>query len=86
MKWSLVGLAVAALSLSAGAQTPAITRLDGTPISTAEIDATMTRLLQAAEVTGAAIAVIDQGKIAYQAAYGFRDQERHLPLTVDSVM
>jgi len=86
MKWSLVGLAVAALSLSAGAQTPAITRLDGTPISTAEIDATMTRLLQAAEVTGAAIAVIDQGKIAYQAAYGFRDQERNLPLTVDSVM
>jgi len=86
MKWSLVGLAIAALSLSASAQTPAITRLDGTPISTAEIDATMTRLLQAAEVTGAAIAIIDQGKIAYQAAYGFRDQERNLPLTVDSVM
>ena len=46
----------------------------------------MTRLLKAAEVTGAAIAVIDHGKIAYENAYGFRDQERKLPLTVDSVM
>jgi CubicO group peptidase (beta-lactamase class C family) len=86
MKWSLVGLLVAALSMYASAQTTTITRLDGTPISTSEIDATMTRLLQAAEVTGAAIAVIDHGRIAYQGAYGFRDQERHLPLTIDSVM
>jgi CubicO group peptidase (beta-lactamase class C family) len=86
MKWSLVWLAVAAISMSRSAQTPTITRLDGTPISTAEIDATMTRPLKAAEVTGAAIAVIDHGKIAYQAASGFRDQERNLPFGVDSVM
>jgi CubicO group peptidase (beta-lactamase class C family) len=84
MKWSLVWLALAAIGVSA--QTPTIARLDGTPISTSEIDATMSRLLKAAEVTGAAIAVIDHGRIAYQGAYGFRDQERNLPLTVDSVM
>lgn len=86
MKWSLVGLAVAAISMSAGVQTPAITRLDGSTISTSEIDATVARLLKAAEVTGAAIAVIDHGKIAYENAYGFRDLQRKLPLTVDSVM
>jgi CubicO group peptidase (beta-lactamase class C family) len=84
MKWSLVWLALAAIGVSA--QTPTIARLDGTPISTSEIDATMSRLLKAAEVTGAAIAVIDHGRIAYQGAYGFRDQERNLPLTIDSVM
>lgn len=37
-------------------------------------------------MTGAAIAVIDHGNIAYQNAYGFRDKQRNLPLTIDSVM
>jgi CubicO group peptidase (beta-lactamase class C family) len=67
-------------------QERAIKRLDGSSILTSEIDATMTRLLKAAEVTGAAIAVIDDGKVAYEHAYGFRDKEKSLPLTVDSVM
>jgi CubicO group peptidase (beta-lactamase class C family) len=85
MKWSRLGLVVAAIGICT-ARTSTLIRLDGTPISTSQIDATMTRLLEAAEVTGAAIAVIDHGKVAYQAAYGFRDRERKLPLTVDSVM
>ena len=50
------------------------------------IDATVTRLMQAAEVTEAGIAVFNDGKVAYLKAYGFRDTEKHLPLTVDSVM
>jgi hypothetical protein len=56
---SLVLLAAEATSLSASAQTPTITPLDRTRILTSENDATMTRLLKAAGVTGAAIAVID---------------------------
>ena len=42
----------------------AITRLDGSRIADAEIDRTVTRLMQAAEVPGAGIAIIDGGKIA----------------------
>jgi CubicO group peptidase (beta-lactamase class C family) len=42
--------------------------------------------MKAAEVTGAGIAIIDHGKITYLKAYGFRDKEKNLPLTVDSVM
>src|SRR5580704_3782801 len=68
----------------ASAQT--VTRLDGSTISPGEIDATVTRLMKAAEVTGVGIAIFDGGKIAYLKAYGLRDKDKNLPLTVDSVM
>jgi CubicO group peptidase (beta-lactamase class C family) len=67
-------------------QQATITRLDGSTISTTEIDGTVTRLMNAAEVTGVGIAVLNQGKIVYLKAYGSRDKEKNLPLTVDSVM
>jgi CubicO group peptidase (beta-lactamase class C family) len=81
----LVVIAVASVSLATG-QPSEVTRLDGSTLSAAEIDATVTRLMKAAEVTGAGIAVFNRGKIAYMKAYGFRDKEKNLPLTVDSVM
>ena len=80
-----VAMAMASALLAAGQQS-AITRLDGSTISAAEIDATVTRLMKGAEVVGAGIAVFDHGKIAYLKAYGFRDKEKNLPLTIDSVM
>jgi CubicO group peptidase (beta-lactamase class C family) len=87
MRWTLPWLALALLSASlAVGQQSAVTRLDGSTISAAEIDATVTRLMNAAEVTGAGIAIFNHGKIAYMKAYGFRDKEKNLPLTVDSVM
>ena len=81
--WCLIAMATA--SLAVGQQSP-VTRLDGSTISVAEIDATMTRLMRAAEVTGAGIAVFHNGKVEFLKAYGFRDKEKNLPLTVDSVM
>src|SRR5580700_2574242 len=78
-------VAIAGATLAVGQQST-VKRLDGSTISTAEIDATVTRLMKAAEVTGAGIAVFNHGKIAYMKAYGFRDKEKNLPLTVDSVM
>lgn len=70
---------------SAGEQ-PTIHRLDGSAIAPAEIDGTVTRLMKAAEVTGVAITIFNDGKIAYEKAYGYRDTEKKLPLTEDSVM
>jgi CubicO group peptidase (beta-lactamase class C family) len=61
-------------------------RLDGTAISGAQIDATVTRLMAAAEVTGAGITIFNGGKVAYSKAYGFRDKEAKLPMTEDSVV
>ena len=83
-------LAVCAMVLIGGvcalAQTTLVPRLDGSKISGGEIDQTVNRLMKAAEVTGVSLAVFDHGKIAYLKSYGFRDKEKNLPLTVDSVM
>jgi CubicO group peptidase (beta-lactamase class C family) len=63
-----------------------IPRPDGTSISTAQVDATVNQLLQAAHVTGAGIAILHNRRIVYLKAYGLRDTEHNLPLTPDSVM
>jgi len=44
------------------------------------------RLIQAAHVTGAGVAILNHGKVVYFKAYGLRDTEKNLPLTRDSVM
>ena len=69
-----------------GPNAASVRRLDGSTITAAEIDATVERLIGAAKVTGAGMALLTDGKIAYLKAYGFRDQEKNLPLTADSVM
>jgi CubicO group peptidase (beta-lactamase class C family) len=84
-KLLLLQVIVALAVLPAAAQST-IKRLDGSTISQTEVDATVTRLMKSAEVTGAGIAIFNDGKVAYLKAYGFRDKENNLPLTVDSVM
>jgi CubicO group peptidase (beta-lactamase class C family) len=64
----------------------AIARLDGSSISPQQVDDTVNRLIAAAHVTGAGIALFHDGNIAYLKAYGLRDTEKGLPLTPDSVM
>jgi CubicO group peptidase (beta-lactamase class C family) len=81
---SLLGFAVVSVVFAAGQET-SVKRLDGSTISSSEIDGTVTRLMQAAEVPGTGIAIFDHGKIAYLKAYGFRNKEKDVPLTIDSV-
>jgi CubicO group peptidase (beta-lactamase class C family) len=80
-----LAMALASASLAVGQQL-SVTRLDGSTISPAEIDGTVTRLMKVAEVTGAGIAVFHKGNIEFLKAYGFRDKEKNLPLTDNSVM
>lgn len=61
-------------------------RLDGSAITASEMDGTMSRLMHAARVTGAGIAILNDGKIVYLKTYGFRDLKKSRPLTPDSVM
>ena len=63
-----------------------IKRLDGSAITASEIDGTMLRLMHAAKVTGAGMAILNDGKIVYLKTYGFRDLKKSLPLTPHSVM
>jgi len=73
-------------AVSLAGQQKEVKRLDGSGIKQVEIDDTVTRLMKAAEVTGVGLAVFNHGEIAYIKAYGVRDKEKNLPLTVDSVM
>ncbi len=70
----------------ASAAPPAITRPDGSELTPAQIDSTVNRLIQAAHVTGAGVAILHHGNIVYLKAYGQRDTEKNLPLTPDTVM
>jgi len=77
-------IVIAVVSLCA--QQGQYTRLNGSHISSRQIDAAVIQLMQAAHVTGAGIAVLNSGRVAYLKTYGFRDTNRNLPLTPDSVM
>ena len=61
-------------------------RLDGSLVKSTEIDEAVMSLMKAAEVPGVGLALLSDGKIAYLKAYGVRDKEKNLPLTVDSIM
>ena len=74
------------LIATSGAQQAAVIRPDGRDISSAQIDSTVNRLIQAAHVTGAGVALFHDGNVVYLKAYGLRDVEKNLPLTPDSVM
>ena len=63
-----------------------ILRLDGSSMTSTEIDATVTRLMKDANVTGVGIAVFHDGKITYLKTYGQRDTEKGPELTPDTVM
>jgi CubicO group peptidase (beta-lactamase class C family) len=84
MKATVLFMLVAAAGATAAGGS--VTRLDGTRLDTAQVDATITRLTGAAEVTGLAVAIFNGGRTVYIRAYGLRDKERRLPLTQDSVM
>jgi CubicO group peptidase (beta-lactamase class C family) len=88
MKNTLLFIAMMTATVAFGtvSNEPTVKRLDGSTIAPAEIDATVTRLMRAAEVTGVSIAILDHGKIVYLKSYGVRDKEKSLPLNEDSVM
>jgi CubicO group peptidase (beta-lactamase class C family) len=84
----VAGLTCATLLLPAVAEAAdaTVTRLDGTRITTEQIDAIATRSMQRAHVPGLGIALFNNGKVVYTKAYGNRDEAARKPLTPDSIM
>lgn len=78
--------AVAVFATLAAAQQSVIPRLDGSKQTPEQIDSTVNRLIEAAHVTGAGVALFHGGKVVYLKTYGMRDTEKGLPLTPDSAM
>lgn len=56
------------------------------PLRGQELDHKVQALMGAAHVPGLALALIENGRVAYLKAYGERDVEQHLPLRTDTVM
>ncbi len=77
-------LIVLALPVTAASQS--VTRLDGTRIAAAQIDAVALAAMRNARVPGLGIAIFNDGELAYLKTYGFRDTAAGTPLTPDSVM
>src|SRR6185436_545674 len=50
------------------------------------IDARVATLMKRESVNGLAIAVVDGGQVTHLRAFGYRNRERGLPLTTDTVM
>jgi CubicO group peptidase (beta-lactamase class C family) len=73
----LIAACLCAVELSAA---DSIRRLDGSKISLQDADAFAKKTLAAAHVTGAQIAVLDDGKLVWSAAYGLRRREPVLPM------
>ncbi|MEP7002064.1 MAG: serine hydrolase domain-containing protein [bacterium] len=74
-------VALALMHHSAGAQAAqSIHRLDGSTITAARADSFARQTLAAARVTGAQIAIVDQGKLVWSAAYGLRRKQPELPM------
>ena len=75
---------LASAPLAAGAQASTITgtirRLDGSRISVAAADSFARRTLAEHRVTGAQLAVVDDGRLVWSAAYGLRQRDPELPM------
>ncbi len=63
-----------------------IHRLDGSALTSAQIDAEVARLMKARQVPGLAIAVIENGQPILVRSYGFANLEKKRPLATDTIM
>lgn len=68
------------------AQKAAIQRLDGSRISVQEIERLVPALMDSAKVPGLAVAILDNNKVRYVKAFGFRNVEQKSPLEPQTAM
>ena len=72
----LLWLVAICLGTSAAAADRSITRLDGSRITSAEIDSFVPPLMQAAHVPGLGIALLNGRRVVYLKTFGERDANR----------
>lgn len=77
-------LIVCLLSSCLLSQAQSIRRIDGTRLPVAEADALARRVFAENLVTGAQVAVLNRGRVAWMSAYGERDAAQHLPMRTDT--
>ncbi|MDQ3197599.1 MAG: beta-lactamase family protein [Verrucomicrobiota bacterium] len=83
-----LGAALLLLGLLAAAPGSAATfhRLDGTSLTTSQIDAEVARLMKERAVPGLAVALIEEGQPVFIKTYGFANVEHKRPLEKDTIL
>ncbi|HEY8997959.1 MAG TPA: serine hydrolase domain-containing protein, partial [Edaphobacter sp.] len=71
-------------TFAAHAAGPTIRQLDGKKLPIGDADSLARRVLSENHVTGAAIAVLNDGQLAWISGYGERDTQLHLPMQPDT--
>ncbi|GAA3917943.1 hypothetical protein GCM10022406_00830 [Hymenobacter algoricola] len=83
----LVGLLLLLLPAGAGAQANTTFRtLDGRRLRGPEIDRLVRQLMDSARVPGLAVALLEDNKVRYLKAYGYRNLETRAPLETSTAM
>jgi CubicO group peptidase (beta-lactamase class C family) len=77
MKRDLLLVLSLALFVQKGLGQSKIKRIDGNAISTVEIDKTIKRLMDTAEVMGLSLAVINDNRVVYLKTYGFKNKAKN---------
>lgn len=67
-------------------QNQQITRLDGSTVSTGEIDRTVQRLMDAANVQGVSLAILNNKKTVFIKSYGFKNKPQNTLLDTSTIV
>jgi CubicO group peptidase (beta-lactamase class C family) len=90
MRRSMLTVTLAGAVLAIGAarqdQEATVHRFDGLPLITFRIEREAPLMMADAKVNGLAVAVIDNGQVAFVRAWGKRNVEKELPLQADTIM
>lgn len=73
--WILCGIMFVFISSTFG-QTKQIKRVDGSKISTDEVDRIATDLMNKARITGLALSILNENRIVYTKSYGYKNKEK----------
>ena len=82
----MIATATLVALLATAPSTTVIKRIDGTKITTAEVDRSVQRLVDAAHVTGISVAILNDNRVVYVKSYGFANVEKQQPLRTDSIV
>lgn len=85
MRMTILAALLITFSASSG-QDKSITRLDGSKITTAEIDETVKRLIDTANVHGLNLAILNNNEVAYIKSYGFKNKPANALLDTSTVV
>ncbi len=81
-----ITLAVLFLCTLGFGQSQQIERLDGTKLSVSEIDSTLKKLMDTAQIQGLGLAIINRQKTVFLRSYGYRNKPKNELLDTASIM